>query len=136
MKTANRRQTHRSFQNRETRPLVAVLGPSEATGPKADEPRLASHWRDDDSRPKGTPNRDCQSTETTAVVSVPCARVFDEQDIGYQRTVLGDTRARGGRSSRPDELGSISRLPWPLCRNGRLRQVWKNSATFTRNHAS
>jgi hypothetical protein len=42
MKTANRRQTHRSFQNRETRPLVAVLGPSEATGPKADKPRLAS----------------------------------------------------------------------------------------------
>jgi transketolase len=30
----------------------------------------------------------------TAVVSVPCARIFDEQDIGYQRTVLGDTLAR------------------------------------------
>jgi transketolase len=30
----------------------------------------------------------------TAVVSVPCPRIFDEQDIGYQRTVLGDTLSR------------------------------------------
>jgi transketolase len=30
----------------------------------------------------------------TAVVSVPCARIFDEQDPGYQQAVLGDTLAR------------------------------------------
>ena len=33
------------------------------TGPTADKPRPASQ-RDDDSRPKGTPNRDRQATET------------------------------------------------------------------------
>ena len=33
------------------------------TGPRADKPRPASQ-RDDDSRPKGTPNRDRQATET------------------------------------------------------------------------
>ena len=30
----------------------------------------------------------------TAVVSVPCARLFDEQDPAYQRAVLGETQAR------------------------------------------
>ena len=30
----------------------------------------------------------------TAVVSVPCALIFDEQDAGYQQAVLGDTLAR------------------------------------------
>ena len=30
----------------------------------------------------------------TAVVSVPCALVFNEQDAGYQQAVLGDTLAR------------------------------------------
>jgi transketolase len=30
----------------------------------------------------------------TAVVSMPCALIFDEQDAGYQQAVLGDTLAR------------------------------------------
>ena len=30
----------------------------------------------------------------TAVVSMPCAHIFNEQDVGYQRAVLGDTHAR------------------------------------------
>ena len=34
------------------------------TGPRAVKPRSASHRRDDDSRPKGTPNLDGQTTET------------------------------------------------------------------------
>ena len=30
----------------------------------------------------------------TAVVSMPCALIFNEQDAAYQRAVLGDTHAR------------------------------------------
>ena len=30
----------------------------------------------------------------TAVVSVPCAFIFNEQDLDYQRAVLGETLAR------------------------------------------
>jgi transketolase len=30
----------------------------------------------------------------TAVVSMPCALIFDKQDAGYQQAVLGDTLAR------------------------------------------
>ncbi|MBV8401098.1 MAG: transketolase, partial [Acetobacteraceae bacterium] len=30
----------------------------------------------------------------TAVVSMPCAQIFNEQDAGYQRAVLGETPAR------------------------------------------
>ena len=90
MRTANRRPTHRSFPNRELRTPVGRFGSSEVTramakdsydkviedsfpasdppassgitGPRATKPRPASHRRDDDSRPKGTPNP--QSTET------------------------------------------------------------------------
>jgi transketolase len=28
-----------------------------------------------------------------AVVSMPCARIFDEQELAYQRAVLGETLA-------------------------------------------
>ncbi len=40
------------------------------TGPEADKPRPASQ-RDDDSRPKGTPNRDRQATETAKHAKKP-----------------------------------------------------------------
>ena len=43
----------------------------------------------------------------TAVVSVPCAFIFNEQDLDYQRAVLC---ARGGRGGGADELGQVSRL--------------------------
>ena len=34
------------------------------TGPRAAKPQPAPHRRDDDSRPKGTPNHDRHATET------------------------------------------------------------------------
>ena len=34
------------------------------TGPRATQPRQAPHKRDDDTRPKGTPNHDRHATET------------------------------------------------------------------------
>ena len=39
-------------------------GNSGITGPRAARPRPAPHRRDDDTRPKGTPNHDRHATET------------------------------------------------------------------------
>jgi len=91
MRTGSRRPTHRSFQNRGNSEPGGPFGSSEVTGamakdsydkaiedsfpasdppatsgitgPTADKPRPASQ-RDDDSRPKGTPNRNRHTTET------------------------------------------------------------------------
>ena len=60
----------------------------------------------------------------TAVVSMPCRLLFEQQDMEYKRQVLGDGNARvGGRSRCRAVLGSVSGLFRPLCRHARVRRV-------------
>jgi transketolase len=60
----------------------------------------------------------------TAVVSMPCRLMFEQQDAAYKRAVMGDTDARVAvEAAGGTGVGTLSRISWPLRGDGRLRRV-------------
>ena len=60
----------------------------------------------------------------TAVVSMPCRLLFEQQDAAYRKAVLGKTRARVAVEAAVEtRLGALYRPRRPLRRHARVRRL-------------